>query len=309
MTLDDTLAGELGQFRAAKKTGAYKRFEGYKEVLHQHFNSDSVDIPAVDIKWFEKRARFFSNELVIKGKIVKKAKSNNVVQVNIKAMRQVIAKYSGVAPREDIQRFRVRTTRTVKQKLTSDELDRIEVVELIPGSLKNIVRDIFFLQIYLRGARIGSILQAYSEQFDNGRYVAVNAGGENNVDAKLIPKAQAIVNKYYSKYERLFPIYKWQPDPKATEFENKRRSIKKREGATTIVNKVLKVLTQMAEINKPLSSDIARHTYARMAIDKINNPLITMELLGHSDLKVHQGYLNDIRKDDELDKANDDIFG
>lgn len=308
MTLDDALAQELERFKAEKKTGAYKRFEGYKEVLKQYFNSDSVDITAVDIRWFEKLAMFFSQELVVKGKIVKKANSNNVVQVKIKAIRQVIAKYSGVRPSEDIQRFRVRTTRTVKQKLTGEELDRIEALDLVPGSLEDVVRDIFFLQIYLRGARIGSILQAYSDQFDNGRYVAVNAGGKNNVGAKLIPKAQAIVDKYYGKHERLFPIYKWQPDPEASEFENKRRSIKKKESSTAVVNKILKLIAKLAEITKPLSSHIARHTYARMAIDKINNPMITMELLGHSDLKVHQGYLNDIRKDDELDKANDDIF-
>jgi integrase len=65
----------------------------------------------------------------------------------------------------------------------------------------------------------------------------------------------------------------------------------------------------MAGIQKPLSSHIARHTFARMAIDKINNPMVTMELLGHSSLAVHQQYLNDIRKEDVLDQAADDIFG
>lgn len=309
ITLDYALGQELERFKAEKKTGAYKRFEGYKLQLLEHYNSAHTDITSVNIKWFEKLARFFSDELVIGGKVVKKANSNNVVQVKIKVIRRVIAKYSGITPSDDVQQFRVKTTKPIKQKLSSTELDRIEALQLTPGSLEDVVRDIFFLQIYLRGARIGSILQAYSEQFDNGRYVAVNAGGKNNVGAKLIPKAQAIVDKYYGKHERLFPIYKWQPDPKAGEFENKRRSIKKKEASTAIVNKVLKVLAEKAEINKPLSSHIARHTYARMAIDKINNPMITMELLGHSDLKVHQGYLNDIRKDDELDKANDDIFG
>jgi len=36
--------------------------------------------------------------------------------------------------------------------------------------------------------------------------------------------------------------------------------------------------------------------------------MVTMELLGHSSLSIHQGYLNDIRKDDVLDQAADDIF-
>jgi integrase/recombinase XerD len=53
---------------------------------------------------------------------------------------------------------------------------------------------------------------------------------------------------------------------------------------------------------------IARHTFARIAIDKINNPMVTMELLGNSSLAVHQQYLNDICKDDVLDAAADDIF-
>lgn len=56
----------------------------------------------------------------------------------------------------------------------------------------------------------------------------------------------------------------------------------------------------MAGIMKPVSSYIARHTFARMAIDKINNPMVTMERLGHSSPAVYQQYLNDIRKDDQL---------
>jgi integrase/recombinase XerD len=70
----------------------------------------------------------------------------------------------------------------------------------------------------------------------------------------------------------------------------------------------LKLLLKMAGITRRLSSHIARHTFARMAIDKINNPMITMELLGHANLEVHQNYLKDIRKDDVLDQATDDIF-
>jgi integrase len=49
-----------------------------------------------------------------------------------------------------------------------------------------------------------------------------------------------------------------------------------------------------AGIDKPLSSHIARHTFARMAIDKVNNPMITMSLLGHTSLAVHQQYLKDV---------------
>jgi integrase/recombinase XerD len=69
----------------------------------------------------------------------------------------------------------------------------------------------------------------------------------------------------------------------------------------------LKIIDQLAGITRRLSSPIARHTFARTTIDKINNKMI-MELLGHTNLEVHQNYLKDIGKDDVLDQATDDIF-
>lgn len=63
-------------------------------------------------------------------------------------------------------------------------------------------------------------------------------------------------------------------------------------------------------ITKPLSSRMARRTFAKikMAIDKINNPMITMELLGHTSLAIHQQYLKNLRQEEILDDAADDIF-
>lgn len=309
VSLDFALTQEMERFVKEKKTGAYTRFKGYRDQLRDYFDSVHTDITRIDLKWFEKLVLFLSNDLVIDGRVAKKANKSNVVQVKIKTIRRVIAKYSGIAVPDEIQRFRVQTTKTTKVKLTRLELARIEALDLGSDPVLDIVRDIFLLQVYLRGARVGSILLAYSHQFKEGRYIAENDGGKHNVGAKLIPQAQAIVDKYIDKYERLFPLYKWSPDPAVSEFENKRKSMKRKEAATSRVNAGLKEIAKRAGIDKPLSSHIARHTYARMAIDKINNPMITMELLGHSDLKVHQGYLNDIRKDDELDAANDDIFG
>ncbi|WP_419788602.1 tyrosine-type recombinase/integrase [Mucilaginibacter sp. SP1R1] len=185
----------------------------------------------------------------------------------------------------------------------------LENLELEPDSLLFICRDIFFMQIYLRGCRIGSLLKAYSHQFNEGRYGAINSGGKNNVDSKLIPKAQVIVNRYIGKHDRLFPLFKFTEDPQKSEFENRKEEFRHKHSCTALVNNNLRVLAVKAGIKKPLSSHIARHTFARMAIDKINNPMVTMELLGHSSLAVHQQYLNDIRKEEVLDQAADDIFG
>jgi len=133
-------------------------------------------------------------------------------------------------------------------------------------------------------------------------------GGKNIVGCKLIPKAQKIIDKYYGKHDRLFPFFKLKIDPKWSEFELRYRTMKQKECATAKINRYVKIVAEKAGIDKHISSHIARHTFARMAIDKVNNPMLSMDLLGHKSLAVHQAYLNDIRKDDILDAAADDIF-
>jgi integrase/recombinase XerD len=157
---------------------------------------------------------------------------------------------------------------------------------------------------------VGALVQAYSNQFDNGRYEEQNQDGSKiNVGCKLISKAQKIVDKYYGKHDRLFPFYQFKYNPQAPEFENIRRSIKQKESATSYINRYIKKIMALIGINKKISTHNARHTFARMAVDKVSNPMLSMDLLGHKSLAVHQQYLNDIRKDDVLDAAADDIFG
>jgi integrase/recombinase XerD len=308
LTLGHVFDVELSRLKREIKPAPFKRYEGYQRQLSVYTDIHNLDIKDIDLNWYQSAAVYFKQESVVDGKVVKKANMGSTIQKKIKAIRRLIERYSGELQSDEIRNFRVPTKKTVKQKLTASELLKIEALELKPDSNMAVARDIFLMQLYLRGARVGSILQAYPWQFDNGRYTAVNTDGKNNVGSRLIPKAQAIVDHYYGRHERLFPFYKFKANPAASDFENKRVMLKKKEASTAMVNKLLKDIAQKVEIDKPLSTHIARHTFARMAIDKINNPMVTMELLGHSSLAVHQQYLNDIRKDDVLDAAADDIF-
>jgi integrase/recombinase XerD len=308
LTLDYVIEQELVRYKKELKPMAESRIKGYKNELCSFMNSKNTLIKDIDLRWFERYGAFLSNEVIVDGTIIRLGNNGTTAQKKIKDVRRIIEKSSPSPLSEDVKTFRISTKKPVKQKLNASEVLLLESLVLKEGSLNDIARDIFVLQIYLRGSRIGSLLQAYSNQFRDGRYHANNGKGKNNVDSKLIPKAQAIVDKYAGKHERLFPLYRYTNDLKLSEFENLRKAFKLKQSCTTVVNKHLKIVAKMASINKPLSSHIARHTFARMAIDKINNPMVTMELLGHSSLAVHQQYLNDIRKEDMLDQAADDIF-
>lgn len=293
ITLQEAIELELKRLEKENASGFYDKVLAIQKQIDA-----SIPLSGIDKKWFEVQIGIFKGY----GNI------NNTIQKKIKLLRGIIGRYNSNGVSKEVKEVKVSTTKSLKIKLTATELLSIEKLAL-PNEPIAAARDLFLLQIYLRGIRVGDLLQAYAIDFQQGRftYQADKTGKE--ISVKLIPQAQAIVDRYAGKHARLFPFFNWVPTKGLTKFQNERARLKHKETCTTVINKHLKVIAGMCGITKPLSSHIARHTFARMAIDKINNPMVTMDLLGHSSLAVHQAYLNDIRKDDELDKAADDIFG
>lgn len=295
MTVGDAIAREQERLRKLLKPTPEAQLQSYKEQLGF---LTKTQLSHVDIKWFNKALDTFK-EL---------GNQPATLEKKIKHIRRMVSKYSDCDLSKEVKALKIITPKPVKQKLSPTELSDIVDLNLPEGSNLAISRDIFVLQVYLRGIRIGDLLQAYCHQFAGGRfnYKSEKVGKEMGI--KLVPQAIAIIDRYKLKGERLFPFFKWEDDPAFSEFENEKKRLKHKESCTSIVNNNLKKIASMCKITKPLSTHIARHTFARMAIDKINNPMVTMELLGHSSLAIHQAYLNDIRKDDVLDAAADDIF-
>lgn len=298
-TLEQAFARELQRLKAEQKAGTYNKVVGFRRQLSDYTNIEVLNLQDMDLQWFEKLAQYFK----------KLGNIGATAQKKIKTLRAIVARYSEAPMSDELKSFKVPEKQAVKQKLSPDELASLENLDLPEGDRITAVRDLFLLQVYLRGIRVGDLLQARSEDFKEGVFNYTDDKTGKQFSIKLISKAQVIVDRYAGRYERLFPIMRWEPNKKLSSFDNKRSRMKEKETCTAVVNKYLKMLAVMAGINKPLSSHIARHTFARMAIDKINNPMITMELIGHSSLAIHQRYLNDIRKDDVLDQAADDIFG
>lgn len=295
LTLKNAIDKELIRLEKNFMSGFYDKVR----AIEKQIPNTSIALCDIDKRWFDKVIQIFTDL----------GNTGATIQKKIKLIRGLIGRYSEEGIKKEVKDVRVATNKSLKIKLTSEEVNKIEMLALPGGELITATRDLFLLQIYLRGIRVGDLLQASSKEFSAGRFSYTADKTAKTITIKLIPQAQLIIDKYAGKHTRLFPFFVWEPSKKLTAFENERARLKHKETCTTIVNKHLKIIAGMCGIEKPLSSHIARHTFARMAIDKINNPMITMELLGHSSLAVHQSYLNDIRQDDVLDAAADNIFG
>jgi site-specific recombinase XerD len=83
---------------------------------------------------------------------------------------------------------------------------------------------------------------------------------------------------------------------------------KQLEAKTALINKYLKKIAKKTEIDKNLTTHVARHTFASIARDKIEDISKIQKFLRHSSLRETQIYLGELT-DKSLDESTDEIFG
>src|SRR5690606_31045652 len=200
-------------------------------------------------------------------------------------------------------------TQVTKRKLTKEEMMSIVQADLADAARGvQLARDAFVMQFYLRGLRIGDVLSLTPGDIDNGRVIIKESKTGEARSIPLRPEVVQIIDRWEGG-DYLLPILKFQYDKKKGKNENAMRFKKDTESATMVVNKNLAKLASIIGLQKKITTHIARHTFAKLAIDTVKNIRVSQELLGHKSLRVHQDYIRDLQDNDELDAAADDVFG
>jgi integrase/recombinase XerD len=206
---------------------------------------------------------------------------------------------------------------TYKEKLTMDEVLKIEILEL--DNHLHHVRNAFIFSLYNAGIRIGDLLQLKWCNIKEGRleYYMGKTGKERSI--KLLPQAQKILKFYESAMRKdtdyIFPFLDNQASyAKLISPEDFQKAspelietlFKKVESHITLYNLALKTIAEKAEIKKNLTSHIARHSFADIARKKVSVYDI-QKMLGHSSMKVTEVYLKSL-DNDAMDEAMKEVF-
>jgi len=199
--------------------------------------------------------------------------------------------------------------RSLKLKLNKEELSRFKAVDLSDDPRLQQIQDMFLLAVYLRGMRAGDVIQLRQDYFKNGRIVYESGKTKKMFNIKLIPEATEIVNKYLDGRTYLFTFFKWKENKGFDDETNKKARAKHVSSIETVLNAGLKIIAkEKAGLTKNVSFHIARHIFAKMAIDKVKDFNLSMDLVGHSNIEEHERYIRELSQDEELDNAADDIF-
>lgn len=176
------------------------------------------------------------------------------------------------------------TTETVKRALLPEHMTRIRLLSLEDNPRLEYARDLFLFLYYCQGMSFVDMAHLKKEDVcrDSLTYRRQKTG--QLIYTHLSPQAKAIITHYSDpKSPYLLPIISNQDDPTVgrRQYETAHRSLNRR----------LKVIGAMANLDIPLTTYVARHTWASIAHAKDIAISVISASLGHTSERTTRIYL------------------
>lgn len=294
--------GYRDNYLKAKSIGTYKRYKTVLFKLEEYLKKK-------DLLFADLTPQFLRDyEAYLMGKEDKPNKQSTI-NANMKAIRAIyyaaIAEQIIPADKNPFFVFKLKADNKVKKdKLTLEEVITIEGLKLKKDAVVWHVRNFFLFSFYCAGVRASDVLQLkWLNVSSEGRleYHMEKTGQYKSVS--LMPKAQAILQHYKTPQSK--------PDDYIFPFIDTRLNLKDSmvlfnqvSSCTALVNKYLKDIAKEAEIEKVLSTHIARHSFADIARKRKASIYDISKMLGHSSIKITEAYLASLDIDSQDETMN-----
>jgi integrase/recombinase XerD len=199
-------------------------------------------------------------------------------------------------------KFKLKLEKTTRSFLSDEELKAIEEVATVTGEKMDLHKKMFIFASYTGGLRISDVLKLQWQNFDGSHIHLSIHKTKSQLSIKLPNKAIEIITLFKKAKQRptdfIFPMLHNDMD-----LNNPEDTYSQISSATAYINKNLKLIAKKANVEKPLSFHISRHTWATRALKKGISIDKVSKLMGHAQLRETQIYAKIVNE--ELDKAMD----
>ena len=214
----------------------------------------------------------------------------NTVSFYLRTLRTLHHKAveAGQATSNDIfAHVQTANVRTAKRAISVKDIRKIEKLELQIGSSIDKARDLFLLSFYLRGMAFVDMAFLKKSDLKCGWVSYNRRKTHQNLNIEWIKPMQAIIDKYAEQTKDspyMLPILTGKETSPYTQYRKVEYN----------TNYNLKKIGKMIGLKIPLTTYVARHTWASIALH-MNIPIATIsEGMGHNSYKTTQIYLESI---------------
>lgn len=277
--------------------------EFIKEVEHK--GKDELMFQDVNVAFLNKFEAYLMGKKRKKG-----ALNGNSTTSNLRAIRTII--YKAIEEDKFIGKNpfsikRLKEFKVVKGKLSITDIKKLESLNLEKGSRLWHTLNYFLFSFYAAGIRFADVAQLKWENIIDDRLSFTIDKTEEGHSLKLIPKALAILDNYKSLNNKpnsyIFPML----DELPTKY-NPLMLHNLISSQNALINRNLKEVQDLAEINTNMTFHLSRHSFADILRTKKASIYDISKLLGHSDIKITQRYLkgfDNITSDEALTSGMD----
>lgn len=243
----------------------------------------------------------------------------NTIEVQFNILRTLVHRAIEVgimeASKDPFHVFKYKGVKTVKEKLDDSEMERIINLELEEGSLIWHCKNYFLFSYYCAGIRAADLIQLrWGNVTGSGRLHYQMGKNHKERDLLLVEQAVEILRHYHREDAKatdyIFPLlsndaeyagYVTQADKDRMKPELRHKMYQDISSKNALINKYLKKIAEKAEIAKPLSMHISRHSFAHIAQEAGAESSAIKDILGHSNLATTERYMGsfDTSKTDE----------
>jgi len=279
-----TKAGKNGNANAYKNTyGVFRQFRKDKDIAFQQFTLS-------ELKKFEQF-------------LLERNLSANGISFHMRTLRalynRAIDEEIATKDTYPFEKYSIKREKTMHRALTLEEIVKLIAFDVSKSQPMQLAKDFFLFSFYMRGISFVDMAHLQVKNLHNNRlnYKRAKTGDIFNIE---IPEAALQIVQTYNNLTEpdsfLFPIIK-------SEIEQ----YKQYRCRYRIIMRNLAKIGEMIETNIPLTTYVARHSWATIAKRAGISTSIISESMGHETEEVTQVYLDSF-ENSVLDEANKKII-
>ncbi len=195
--------------------------------------------------------------------------------------------------------YQIRNEKTTKRAISKENITAIKNLELSDQTQID-ARNIFLFSFYCRGISFIDIANLQVKNIDGDRLYYSRNKTKQKFSIRLTDQMFGIIKEYNDLVDPesyIFPIIAKDEEDRHKKYLNSLR----------LTNKKLKELGKMVGLSFPLTTYVARHSWATIAKRQGISTAVISEGLGHETERTTQIYLDSF-ENDVLDAANDLII-
>ena len=298
ITIREAFEGEIERLA---KLGKFKTRDKYKFTLSALNKYSRTDIPfdTIDtdfLKGFEEWMHTAGN-------------SANTIATRFSALKALFNKMQRekkIARKESpFDSYKVANSwkNTRKRAITKEEVGRIVALKIEVNhstEYKRIARDIFLFSYYSAGMNFGDIARLRYGDIADGRIYYSRQKTKKRLSCKLSKQLEDVLHSYWlkgaSEDDYIFPILDKRTHKTDEQIYNRLAKVLGK------INRELKKIGEELGLSHPLTTYVARHTYATVMKRAGVSLALISETLGHSSLSTTQIYLDSF-DNEQIDEA------